>query len=263
MFAAIPANVLDAYSREMDFATHCDQLEIEGARFVDLARGADRDSTVFACPEWTVSDLLEHVGFVHRWAEHLVRVRAPRRISGKDMDFPRGPATPEWLADGLDQLVATLRASDPDDAMWAWGEDQHVRYWARRQLHETLVHRLDLEEARAIVGDVDPDVAADAIDEFFANIESASAFSPAVKNLVGHGEIIEFIADDGPIWTVRLQEVGFQFLPDAPRSDASVRARATELLPVIYRRRTLEGASCVVDGRRDLVEFWLANSALD
>lgn len=247
----------------MDFATHCDQLEIEGARFVDLARGADFDATVPACPEWTIVDLLEHVGFVHRWAESLVRVLAPRRISGNDMNFSRGPATPDWLADGLSHLVATLRASDPDDAMWAWGEDQHVRYWARRQLHETLVHRLDLEGARRIVSDVDPDVAADAIDEFFANLERAGVFSPAVKNLVGHGEIIEFIADDGPTWTVRLEEDGFQFLHDAPISDASVRASATELLPVIYRRRAIEDSSCVVDGRRDLVEMWLANSALD
>jgi len=26
------------------------------------------------------------------------------------------------------KLVATLLAADPDDEMWAWGRDQHVRF---------------------------------------------------------------------------------------------------------------------------------------
>jgi hypothetical protein len=26
--------------------------------------------------------------------------------------------------------------------MWAWGPDKHARFWSRRMLHETAVHRV-------------------------------------------------------------------------------------------------------------------------
>ncbi len=246
----------------MDYAAHCDYLEDEGARFVELSRRVDTSAAVPSCPEWRVSDLLAHVGAVHRWSTSLVKERAAHRISPRAMNLSRGPVTPQWLADGLGELLVTLRASDPDDAMWAWGEDQHVRYWARRQLHETLVHRIDLEAAQGVDSVVDPVVAADAIDEFFANIERAGAFSPDVKNLVGNEEVIKFIAVDGPTWTVRLDADNFQFLRDTPATDASLCGHPTELLTVIYRRRALDESSCVIEGRRDLVDKWIENSAL-
>ena len=37
--------------------------------------GADPDGTVPTCPEWTVRDLVRHMGGVHRWATGFVRGR--------------------------------------------------------------------------------------------------------------------------------------------------------------------------------------------
>src|SRR5487761_2348407 len=45
--------------------------------------------------------------------------------------------------------------------------------WARRMLHETTVHRADVELAADVVPDVDPVVAADGIEEFLANLPTA------------------------------------------------------------------------------------------
>lgn len=250
----------------MDYATSCDELEREGARVVELARRADQGAPVPTCPDWRVSQLLEHVGFVHRWAEHLVRVRATYRISAREMGFVRGPVDASLLAEGLATLLATLRTSEPDDEMWAWGVDQHVRFWARRQLHETLVHRVDLEGAMGVSSVIDPVIATDAIDEFLVNLACAASFSPDVATLVGTGEVLSFRSDEGPSWSLRLTSGGFEFggAHGEPGRDvaATLSGPASELLVVLTRRRDLAESSCRAEGRRELIEHWLAHSAL-
>ena len=249
----------------MDYRTHCAELVREGERFVAAARVADGRAPVPTCPEWRVDDLLAHVGMVHRWAEHLVRVRAPARISVRDMDLSRGPVDAAWLAEGLSSLVTTLRGSDPDDEMWAWGADQHVAFWARRQLHETLVHRLDLEGAIGRRGEVDPEVGTDAIYEFLVKLWPAARFSPDVANLVGAGEVLTFATDDGREWSIRLDAGGFTVLDGdaaATAPTATLSGPTAEMLEVLTRRRDLAESTCVVRGDRALVAHWLANSAV-
>jgi uncharacterized protein (TIGR03083 family) len=246
----------------VDYYEYCDELENEGARFVARATVADVAAPVPGCPDWRVSDLLAHVGFVHRWARQLVAIRASERVSPRHMEFSRGPVSAQWLSEGVGELLETLRVSDPDDNMWAWGADQHVRFWARRQLHETLVHRVDLEESMAVTSEIDPHIAIDAIDEFLANLECAGAFSPAIKNLVGTDKIITFRADEGPEWSVRLSPGGFVINDAAGRADAVVSGPATDLLLTLYRRTSLADSPCAVLGETDLVATWLANSAL-
>jgi uncharacterized protein (TIGR03083 family) len=246
----------------MDYATTCDRLESEGARFVEVASNVDPSAPVPSCPGWTVADVLAHVGFIHRWAQYLVKVRASERISARDMGLSRGPVTASWLGDGLFELLTTLRASDPDDAMWAWGADQHVRFWARRQLHETLIHRVDLELAGQLNSEIGPEVALDAIDEFLANLGPSGAFSPAVMNLVGGGEVIAFDTLEGARWAARLTGNGCEILGPVDVADAWLRGPADEVLRVLYRRQSLGASSLRVEGRGELVEKWIENSAL-
>lgn len=246
----------------VEYDDYCDELEREGARFVARSVVADVDSAVPSCPDWRVSDLLAHVGFVHRWARELVTLRARERISARNMELSRGPVDAPWLAQGVRDALVTLRQSDPDDPMWAWGADQHVRFWARRLLHETLVHRVDLEQAMGEASEVDSRVAVDGIDEFLANLERAALFSPDVKNLVGGGEVIAFRADEGREWNLRLTPGGFDFIDPPVRADAELSGPGSDVFLVLYRRRALSDSSCVVRGDADLVARWLANSAL-
>ncbi|MFJ6752135.1 maleylpyruvate isomerase N-terminal domain-containing protein [Streptomyces sp. NPDC091266] len=53
------------------------------------------------------------------------------------------------------EAAETFRAVDPDAPMWAWGADQHARFWVRRMLFETLVHRTGAETAVGIRPTVD------------------------------------------------------------------------------------------------------------
>ncbi|SCK59943.1 TIGR03083 family protein [Streptomyces sp. SceaMP-e96] len=69
-------------------------------------------------------------------------------------------------------------ATDPDAPMWAWGVDQHARFWMRRMLFETLVHRTDAERAVGRRPVIDPALATDGVDEFLANLPFATSFAP-------------------------------------------------------------------------------------
>ena len=102
---------------------------------------------VATCPGWSILDLTEHLGRVHRWAEYLVRNLAQTRLPAHEVPSDRDRADSAWIGQGGVRLLATLRRTDPNLEMWAWGADQHVGFWSRRQLHETLIHRIDLQLA--------------------------------------------------------------------------------------------------------------------
>ena len=53
----------------MEIATHIDALRTQGELMALAAgAGAGPDDPVPSCPEWTVRDLVRHLGGVHRWA---------------------------------------------------------------------------------------------------------------------------------------------------------------------------------------------------
>jgi uncharacterized protein (TIGR03083 family) len=248
----------------MDHLEHCDLLEGEVERFAALVETAPRSMSVPSCPGWTVDDLALHLGTVHRWAEQLVRVRAPTRVASSEMGLEEGPADGEWVRRGGAALLKTLRSANPGASMWAWGADQHARFWSRRQLHETLVHRCDLELAQGDRPSVPAHLAADTIDEFLDNLAAAEYFSPNVARLRGVGESILFRATDtGHAWTVGLHPDRFEVRVGEHPSTATLSGPAAMLSLVVYRRLSLDGADLDVEGSRDPVDFWIANSALE
>lgn len=249
----------------VDHLEHCQRLEEEVERFANTLQVADLSLRVPGCPEWSVGELTGHLGTIHRWAEHLVRVLAPERVPSEQMGLGEPGSSPEWVRAGGATLVSTLRAADPEAGMWAWGADPHVRFWSRRQLHETMVHRVDLEQAVGADPVVDSAVAADAIDELLANLPRAVYFSPLVANLTGNGEALSFVAEDaGRSWSVTFAPDGFSVKDGhGERADATVTGGAFPLLLVLYRRARTEGSGLAVRGEARLFDFWLENSALD
>ena len=241
---------------------YCDELESEVARFADTLVTADLDAAVPSCPDWKVRDLVQHLGTVHRWAELLVRCRSKSRISFGDVKLGEAPYDDEWLRAGGLALAATLRSADPDEPMWAWGVDQHVRFWSRRQLHETLVHRVDLELAKGVTSEVSADVAVDAVDEFLANLENDRDVHLIARREHPDGERLQFrIAGGSEMWNVQLTASGFEFVDASPHADAVILADPAELLALLLRRRPAEECVIAVEGDRSLVDYWLSETA--
>jgi len=240
---------------------YCDELDREIDRFADGLASVDSAARVPSCPDWTVLDLTEHLGTVHRWATKLVRERSPTRIPRAGLTSQVDVFDAGWLREGGRALVEALRGADPGDAMWAWGTDQHVRFWSRRQLHETFVHRLDLELASGATSYVDPAVAFDAIDEFLANIKADRDILPRARE--GQDAELIRIRSTAPAgnWSVRLTSDGYDFVDSANEPDAELSGPADEVLMVILRRRDLAHSGVNVSGVDSLEEHWLAQTA--
>lgn len=248
----------------MDQRDYCDALENEIDRFAVVLETASLDASVPGCPDWSVRDLALHLGTVHRWAENLVSNLAPHRRSPTSMDLVLEPVNSSWIREGGAQLLATLRAGNPSEPMWTWGADQHMGWWSRRQLHETLVHRMDLEAACGANSHAPTVIAADAIDEFLVNLKCAEVFSPQVRELRGSGEVLQIVAADAKrSWSIQFQEDGFELTADVTPGEAALSGPAVELLLVLYRRLPLDATSVTVTGKQEIADFWLTHSALE
>lgn len=247
----------------MDHVEYCAALDAEVSQFATTMSSLSLHDEIATCPGWTVVDLAEHLGVIHRWAEVLVRRRSLERLARESLKST-DVVSPAWIEEGGKQLVATLLSADPNDEMWAWGLDQHVRFWSRRQLHETLVHRMDLELAGGRQPLAEPDVALDAVDEFLANIEKVGKHSPDLAALRGHGERLAFRdRESGRLWSITFDEDGFRVSNDGDQFDAEIIGAPVDLLLVILGRRKVDSSDVEVVGQRQLIDFWLAHSQFD
>jgi uncharacterized protein (TIGR03083 family) len=248
---------------------YCTLAGEEIERFAALVPGADPRTPVRTCGRWKVSDLVHHTGRVHRWAAGLVSSGARKNrpmAETDDWDAQAGPRQQaEWLAGGSDRLLPALRAADPDARMYAWGADQHVRFWSRRMTHETGVHRADAELALGIEPEFDPAVAADGVSEFLANLWKARAWRWNIGKLRGNEEVIRLCSTDTvDEWTITLAERGIPWSRHepggGPPADATVHAAAAQLYLMVWGRRRCTDDRLKVSGDAELLAHWQRNS---
>jgi uncharacterized protein (TIGR03083 family) len=250
----------------IDHGGFCDALEAQATRFAETVAGGDPATPVPTCPDWTLADLIRHLGGVHRWAAHHVATLAPRRVPSSELTLgtPDDPTKlAAWAADGVGPMVTTFRAGDPDAKVWGWGADRHVRFWPRRMLYETMVHRVDAALAVGVEPVVDDRLAADAIDELLANLPHAAYFAPGVGNLRGDGETIALRTTDASAWHIRLLPAGFSWDWSTADADVTVTGNAADLLLLLYGRRSLDDTIRFTEsGDGALIRRFIANAAL-
>lgn len=149
---------------------HVAALRGEGPPFAAAVERAGPDAAVPTCPEWTVRDLARHLGGVHRWATEVVT--APRtepwnpELEEVVGTWPDDADLVGWFIEGHAALADALAGADPDLACFTFlRAPSPLAMWARRQAHETAVHRVDAERAAGLDGPFDPRLAADGVDE--------------------------------------------------------------------------------------------------
>ena len=81
-------------------------------RSAAAARAAGVDAPVPSCPEWTVADLLGHVGRMHRWVTRDRRVerRPTRPTHWSDAEPPPPDGALDWFDAGVDLVADALLA---------------------------------------------------------------------------------------------------------------------------------------------------------
>ncbi len=249
----------------MNHTECCDALAAELERFATVLDRADLAATVPSCPPWDLAGLVKHVGGIHRWSGRMVAEGMTRRLSHGDLDlrFPDEPSEiVGWFRSGGKALQDALRKADPDQPTWSWGADQHARFWSRRQLHETAVHRADAELALGLEPEFDAVVAVDGVDEFLENLPFAT-FSPVIKNLKGAGETLHFHCTDADgEWLIQLNPDGFSWEHGHAKGDVAVRATASNMLLLLYGRRKPHHERLQIFGDGALLDRWLASSSI-
>jgi uncharacterized protein (TIGR03083 family) len=119
-------------------------IESEGRRLW-LAARRDPERPVPQYPDWTLADLISHTASIHGRTALICRelpserIHAPRLPDGKDVF--------DWYDETLDDLLTTLRESDPTSRCWGFGPEPNVGFWERRMAIETGVHRWDAYQA--------------------------------------------------------------------------------------------------------------------
>ncbi|UUU43323.1 maleylpyruvate isomerase family mycothiol-dependent enzyme [Streptomyces sp. NBC_00162] len=252
----------------MNPAQHGAAVAAETAGFVATVTAADLSTPVPTCPGWTLGDLTRHVGSVHRWFSELLRRRIQQPPTSREVDLrlPEHPdGLPAWLAASAAEAAEVFAATDLDAPMWAWGVDQHARFWVRRMLFETLVHRVDAQLALGLSPHIDRVPAVDGIDEFLTNLPFAASFAPLTAQLRAPDRTIRFSCTDGDgDWLVGLRPDGFALVADRaePRAaDATVRGTAADLLLLLYGRLDRHSDAFQLLGDTDLLAHWSDHSA--
>ena len=234
-------------------------LDHEGRLLVAAAEQAGTDAKVPTCPEWQVRDLVRHTGMVHRWAAAFVAEghMSPRPDGGlPDLD---GAELLTWFREGHRHLVDTLSAAPADVRCWHFlPAPSPLAFWARRQAHETTVHRFDAEAARGgTPSGIDAGFAADGIDELLR------AFHARPKSRVRSAEPrvlrVRTTDTDGAVWTVRLsQEPPAAERGDTARADCEITGPAERVYLSLWNRQPFPH----VTGDEAVATLWRENSAV-
>jgi uncharacterized protein (TIGR03083 family) len=241
----------------MQYDDYIDALRSDGGRMLRAARAAGIDTQVPSCPEWTVADLLQHVGRLHRWVTDLVANQPddPMRVWAQGV--PSGSTLFDWFEGGVEPLAVALAAADPAQAAWSWTPDQTVGFWARRQANELAVHRYDAQLAAGQPEPIARELAVDGIDEFF---ELIPAWRGA-DGVRGSGETLHYHCTDGEgEWLARLDADGLVVTREHAKGDVAARGTASDLLLFLYGRVPLEhlevfGNAALLTRWRELVSW--------
>jgi uncharacterized protein (TIGR03083 family) len=229
-----------------------DYLEVivaNSEQFAAAVRSAGYDAQVPTCPEWTVTNLVEHMSGVHRWVTMVFETEA-QSMPNRD-EVPRPPEGTDWLEwfeAGVPGLLAVLETAGPDHLIWNWeaGGPADSSFWPRRMAHEIVIHRADAESAAGWASVVEvPEMAADGIDEFLSFLPLRHRYAKEGLGLEG---TFHFHATDTPgEWLVEITPETVSVRREHAKAPAAVRGPAGPLELFLYNRGPADGLQILGD----------------
>jgi uncharacterized protein (TIGR03083 family) len=219
----------------------------EGERFGMLAQelaagltpvSGGLEVTVPWVPAWSARELVGHLGTVHRWATAILGAGTSEPPGAGTRQTPPHDDLLDWYAVGLTELVATLRTTPPDTPAWHMSPaaEPIAASWARRQAHELVVHRMDLEVAAAVPhAPVELDLAEDGIDELLSVV--VPRWAHAEPLITAAATCAVTAADTGRTWSVRVERGAVTVTPNlSGTEDAHLQGSSTQLLLRLWGR---------------------------
>lgn len=220
-----------------------------------LCEVADRDlaAPVPNCPGWTVAELVRHVanGYVN---VVLRRLRLPQDLPVQELSAEQPIAA---LRRCHAALMQEFSARSPNETL-AVGAGETVRFWIRRMAHETVIHRVDAEQALSVASAPIPDdLAVDGVGEMlwlFLDYETHAFLEDYANHLVDWGGRSLRVSAGTAGWRVILRADGAQVQPvtaDDGDVQASIAGEPTAVLLWLYNR--VDDQAVRIDGDTHMI----------
>ena len=158
------------------------ELRVQAEAFATTVDGADLALRVPTCPQWSLEQLVHHVGRAYYWATANITSGTARFIPFESVPEAVLPQQPEmygdWVRDGAEQLVCAVAEAGPESTVWTWAKDRRAGFWLRRLTHETVVHRADAALTTGRPYELAADLAADGVTESLELLTSRMRVNP-------------------------------------------------------------------------------------
>jgi len=253
----------------MEIAEHIDAVRRQGESLADAAERAGLDASVPPCAPWLVKDLLRHTGYVHRWAARHITEQPGQILDGpSDEEILRGGTDDAdllaWFRAGHAALADTLATADPAvECATFMAAPSPLAFWARRQAHETAIHRADADSASGATPEYEPGFAADGIDELIMGFGRRRKYQPGPDPVTADGARLRVLtADTGGAWLVEANDGRLQPRRDAGGAEeagCTVSGPASGLYLFLWNRADAAPAGVTVAGDPGVLAAWQAS----
>jgi uncharacterized protein (TIGR03083 family) len=170
---AVGSACYNAGMQKLSFADMIALIEDRSAALREGAAQAGLAAQVPGCPDWTVADLVAHLGGVQLFWAAVVTAGPAEGPPGDDVIGDREPHGDllDWSAAATARLTATLADAGPNRICWTWWEEFDMapntsEAVARHQVQEAAVHAFDAQQAGGDEQPLPDSVAADGVSEY-------------------------------------------------------------------------------------------------
>lgn len=250
----------------LSFSDMLNLIDDRSAALRDAGAQAGFAAQVPGCPDWTVSDLIAHLGGVHLfWAAAVAAgpSETPPSDDAVGDQQPHGDLL-AWSADATARLLHELRAAGPDRLCWTWWDEFAVApntsaAIARHQVQEAAVHAFDAQQAGGHPLPIPAAAANDGVHEYIT-VELPTngpwPYDPATV-ILETGSAGSWLLDLGPSG-VRVLEGDVH---GGVKRNATVTADPSDMILAFYRRDTIHDLQ--VDGDPELLPQLISWPNLD
>ncbi|QUR66079.1 maleylpyruvate isomerase family mycothiol-dependent enzyme [Mycobacterium spongiae] len=238
--------------------------------FSEVIHNADESTPLPTCPDWTLGQLIRHVGRGDRWAAQIVGDRLEHFLDPRSVHDGKPPPDPDgtvaWLHDGAQRLLDAVNQAGGDTPVWTFLGTRPAKWWVRRRLHEVAVHRADAAIALKRDFALQPETAADGISEWLERLAiqagSGDAAAPLDGDTTMHLHCTDPGLDKAGEWTIRRCGTGIAWSHEHGKGTLALRGGATDLLLAMVRRVRVTDTAIQMFGDDGVWEKWLERTPL-